>query len=612
MRHFLQLLLFVALGTFVLVSSARAARPLNNLVTELVAVEFPAGENEAVRRVTFETVSKGWVHIGAVRAPGSTGKIEILLDGGTEPILALSESTPLPETMRRLPAGSHTLEICAEADAALGSLTVRAVPQLIFYAIDHLGQDRWKIDFAVRRDYRELWDQGILPNFNILVSEPYAAGAHDDTAAYADLIREWRGLGRQWLAKVSAAKKKGEDPAEVEALWARPLADPRIDGIMIDECSRYQKELFPFWGREIEALSRRPEVKGKSLYALCGFAEAEKTLLPLTQGVVAGGYYMAPEMYFRNLARLERAPADMVAWRKAYPGVEKNFIAVLGPNAAATGLTFHLQPDYNYKAFLEKQVAMLAADPAFAGIAGVGIWVARYMDDDLLRWYARLVRHYLIEGRTTPLGTDPVLLTHLQNPGFEDGETGWTLEKASTDSLGIRDASIVPYIKRSYSALPERKKVLYTKRDPERPNRISQTVRDLVPGRIYHVDVYTQDLNCSDKPADIAIGIQLNGAEILPEHSFDKTIVSPAKSSRTQNDGLTFEVETGDLKMAWLHSRRLFRPTAPTAELVLSDWPPNQPPAAGAGQELIWDFIELAPDVSLEPVLPQFTSKAND
>lgn len=610
MHSFFRRLLLASLGALTLVSTALASRPLNNLVTELVAIEFPAGEEEPMRRVTFEMPAEGWVHLSARPKPGSTGKITLTLDDGSEPVLVLDESTPLPETMRRLPAGSHTLEILPEANAALAGLTVRAVPQIIFYSIDHLGQDRWNIDFAVRRDYRELWDQGILPNFNILVSEPYASGRHDDTAAYADLIREWRGQGRQWLVKVSAAKKKGEDPAEVEALWAKPLADPRIDGIMIDECSRYQKELFPFWGREIEALSRRPEVQGKSLYALCGFAEAEKTLLPLTQGVVGGGYYMAPEMYFRNLARLERAPADMVAWRKAYPGVEKNFIAVLGPNNAATGLTFHVQPDYNYKAFLEKQMAMLATDPAFAGIAGVGIWVARYMDDDLLRWYARLVRHYLIEGQSTPMGTDPVLLTHLQNPGFEDGEAGWTLEKASPDSLSVRDASIVPYIKRSYSALPERKKVLYTKRDPERPNRISQTVRDLIPGRVYHVDVYTQDLNCSDKPADIAIGIQLNGAEILPEHSFDKTIVSPAKSSRTQDDGLTFEVETGDLKMAWLHSRRLFRATAPTAELVLSDWPGDKPPAGGAGQELVWDFIELAPDVSLEPVLPQSLSQS--
>ncbi len=587
--------------------SSPANRPLNNLVSELVSIEIAEDAPEAIRRATFEAPKDGWIYISAVRKPGATGKIDLFLDGGASPILTLDAAPALPETMRRVPAGAHTLEVRAEGDASLQSLVVRAVPQIIFYSIDHVGQLRWKHDHAHLRDYRNLWDQGILPNFNILVSEPYT-----DTAAYADEIKEWRAMGREWLAK-SSVSKNGEDLEKIDAYWVKPLADPLVDGLIIDEFSRHHMGLFPFWAREIEKLSKRPELKGKAFYGFCGFANAQKALEPLVKGLTAENFYFAPEMYAYSLPLVERMPEQMMAWRKAYPGIEKNFVPFLAPNNSIAGMTFHVRPDYNYKVLVEAQMALVANDPAFEGIAGVGIWAARYMDNDVLRWYARLVRHYLIEGKTKRLGRDPLILRHLQNPGFERGDSSWKIESAAPGSAEIRDSSILPYTKRSWSAVPEKEKVLYTRRDPNRPNRISQTLHELTPGRVYHISVYTQDLNHTDKAVPIEVGIQIDGAELLPEHSLEKTSVIPAKEKQAganvQSEPVAFDMpDTGTrLKMAWHHSRRLFRATTPTAELTLSDWPSDQPPSEGVGQELIWDFIEVAPDASLEPALPTAT-----
>ena len=47
----------------------------------------------------------------------------------------------------------------------------------------------------------------------------------------------------------------------------------------------------------------------------------------------------------------------------------------------------------------------------------------------------QLYRHYMIEGKTDRLSSDPYTLSHLANPDFIDGLKGWSLSEAVSGSI---------------------------------------------------------------------------------------------------------------------------------------------------------------------------------
>ena len=59
-------------------------------------------------------------------------------------------------------------------------------------------------------------------------------------------------------------------------------------------------------------------------------------------------------------------------------------------------------------------------------------------DEETVRWMGRLFRHYCIEGRSTMLSRDPLVLAHLQNPDFEKGPAGWSVAEAEPGSITFK------------------------------------------------------------------------------------------------------------------------------------------------------------------------------
>lgn len=142
--------------------------------------------------------------------------------------------------------------------------------------------------------------------------------------------------------------------------------------------------------------------------------------------------------------------------------------------------------------------------------------------------------------------------------------------------------------------------MLSTRRTAKGTNRISQTIKDLQPGRVYHVNVYAFDPNKIDRKVLIPLSVEINGAEMISgKDEVLKGKSGKPKSRKIKDDELYTAPVIGGTPITIHHYNRLFWATSETAELVLSDWPSVIELGGVAGEEILWDFIEMAPDESL-------------
>ena len=65
-------------------------------------------------------------------------------------------------------------------------------------------------------------------------------------------------------------------------------------------------------------------------------------------------------------------------------------------------------------------------------------WTSLLADEETVRFVGRLYRHYALEGRTNQLTSDPLFLTHIENPDFERGTNSWVLHPAEAGSIAAK------------------------------------------------------------------------------------------------------------------------------------------------------------------------------
>ena len=218
------------------------------------------------------------------------------------------------------------------------------------------------------------------------------------------------------------------------------------------------------------------------------------------------------------------------------------------------------------KVLLDMQFHALANEPAFEDLWGGGFWSGHYIDEELMRWYAAMFRHYLIEGGRERLSQDPYILRHLDNPGFEDGDKGRTFQPAAGGSVEAVPVERMPQsgAKQKYCPVPEGKHVLRTRRTGAQPNVFSQTIKRLEPGRLYSLRLYKTAPGYSNRliPASITL------RRVLPQ------------TSRT----LDHVWKKGEVY--WNYHYRVFRADSGEARLDIADGEPG---------EVFWDFVQVEP-----------------
>jgi hypothetical protein len=268
------------------------------------------------------------------------------------------------------------------------------------------------------------------------------------------------------------------------------------------------------------------------------------------------------------------------------PGSPKNISVVFGyfscPNE-----TLDTYPNIDYRTYLDMQFNLVARHPDFKNIGGLMTYLSRYCDEEIVRWGAALMRHYAIEGKTDMLTKDPLVLRHITDGDFEQHGAGWHLSPAEAGSIDFGAFGGLGNLEGRWPNPREGDTVVILKRSAARPNVISQEIKGLTPGRLYSFEMISGNYPDLHTQGKHALNIRIEGASLVPEKCF----TSVFHHCYSHN----FGPYTTD-NWAWMNYHwRVFRATAKTAKLTISDWPDEQTPGGPIGQQLMMNFVQVEP-----------------
>jgi hypothetical protein len=244
---------------------------------------------------------------------------------------------------------------------------------------------------------------------------------------------------------------------------------------------------------------------------------------------------------------------------------------------------------------MDQQMNVVVNHPLLAGIGGLEWWTSLQADEETVRFVGKLYRHYALEGRTDLLTRDPLFMNHLRNADFANGVEGWTVQQAEAGTIKARSFPRYGRIEGRYMGLgrpadPEHigDTFLWMKRSAKGPNRFSQTIKNLKPGRLYSMKMFSCDYQDLVNPraktqgeATPFIGnVVLEGCEVDAKRSFTEMYASNPEPRIP----------------VWItYHWKVFRAKGTTAKLIVSDWP-NEKEANGVfGQEQTFNFLEIQP-----------------
>ncbi|MBM3497963.1 MAG: LamG domain-containing protein [Armatimonadetes bacterium] len=550
----------------------RGMRRLNNLVTELLATEEPGRGPWR-----FENPRDGWVF---VRASGSGGTVA--LQAG-EALLALAEGDEATaEAMRWLPQGPHTLT----SDAELSRLTVRAIPELLFAKF---GANPHVPDFGPY-DWPFL-QRHVLPNLNTMVG--------NGSPEQRPFAEEWKGQGKRWIVECMAyglGKSEAVTADQAEAFWSgNPgMADPLLDGLIVDEFWSGDMPQYPGWTEAVQRMNAKEALRGKSYYPYCGSMYGSPASEAFMRAVLTGGHRFALERYLPEQRGEKAAQAyldsaltqEAQRWEQAFPGAVSRMVVCFGYFSAPPE-SLDVDPTVDHKVYLDMQFHLVANDPAFAGVAGLMTYLCSYADEETVRWAGRLFRHYALEGRAERLTQDPYTLPHLANGDFEAGTQGWELTPAEEGGISAGSSSGFSWLEGRYPRTSQGDTFLLLKRSARGPNRVSQAIRRLTAGRLYSLRLFCADVGDLGRQQELGVSARVIGAEVLPDRQIRHVFPNCYSHHLAPYD---------DKNRAWMNYHRLvFRATDEEATLEIADWPDQQTPGGPVGQPVAVNFVQVQP-----------------
>jgi len=584
-------------------SAENGAKPLNNLVFELLVQESP-GANE----FQFHNPRDGWVYI-RVSPKGDDTSGSVLLDGES---VALKRVGGAVEAMRYISDGPHRVQLSAE-HAAVQRLEVRAIGELVYasYGLDpHIAETgvyTW-----------EYLRQHCLDHYNGII------GTGDGTNSQAAELREWSAEGKRWYT-VENVPYDAANADEAYEHWANSpgMQHPLMSGIWADELGvgeKYGKktaDMYPIWIEAIRRLHVNPAFANRSFYAygpsrLLPAPDFEQ-MYPFIQTLIDSGYHTAPEWYLpegqSRPGRVIETTGDLLAefspgWEQAsresfelaHAGAATERVLALLLFSELGWESGDLFPGYDFNVFLDAQLQFIATDPAFFGVRGLQGYLSGYCGEEQTRLFARLVRHYAIEGNTTRFLGDPYVLPHLQNPDLANGTAGWTVAHAIADagseSIAIKTVPGLGTLQGKYHA-PEGTgdMAFWMRRSADKPNVVSQTIQQLTPGRLYSLRLITGDFQELASGISVqrkhAVSVTLDNVDLVKEKTFQAVV--PA--------GFWYSHGAFNAQNPYClnYHQQVFRARAETAELRLSDWASADASGGPVGEELLWNFIQVQP-----------------
>jgi len=128
---------------------------------------------------------------------------------------------------------------------------------------------------------------------------------------------------------------------------------------------------------------------------------------------------------------------------------------------------------------------------------------------------------------------------------------------------------------------------LWMKKSEKGPNTFSQIIKELEPGRLYSMKMFSCDyddlVNLKPKKIDETRSsgtVTIEGVDLDSKKSFTEVYSSTPEPR---------------IPVCITYYWRVFRAKAPTAKLTVSDWPSEKEPGGPAGREQTFNFVEIQP-----------------
>jgi hypothetical protein len=491
---------------------------LNNFVMAL----FNQPMRRKEKKATFYNPRHGWVFISLTVDSRTQTTPSISIDGmEAGPLMTRTSNGGgrAFEAIRHLNEGEHEVEIAWDHGGVPVTLVVRAIPEIqyVYYPRNPKIKPHGPYDW-------QFLSKDVLANITTLVTS---------TDSPPDL-ELWKSMGRKWISITSIPAISGEEEAEqvdeARVYWSNAIGmkTPLMGGVIINEFTGGDLPIYEVYRQAVERIYANTNLAGRTVDAYSGILYGSKLAEDFAQAVIAGGGHVRWESYFGEYASRQEASdafqgmvRKMVQWQEAIPGITERMIIVLGYLEQPTYSTnFH--PWVDFKVGMDMQVRLLATHPAFFGLGGLSQWASSYADDETIRWSGRLYRHYCIEGNTEPLSNDPYILTHIQNPDFDEGTHGWTIEAAEPGSAETRTMDGYGYLQARSRQVGNH--FLWTRRSARNPNVFSQEIKNLEPDRLYSIKIITADyqnlMNEISVTKTDAVRISLEGVDVDESRSF--------------------------------------------------------------------------------------------
>ena len=583
----------------------------NNLVTELLQA---SSISQTGNSFTISRQRDGWILVSA--SCKGNGTVKILLDQvpiGNAIVVNGANGGTLGEIVRYVLKGEHRLGVECTGDVRVDRLVVTAIPELLHCG---LGFDP-AIKSYGRYDMKFL-EKDILPNVTTLIVP------HNIRLPQA-VIDDWHRQGKRFVAEVgiSAAAKSADDHFK---FWAgfRDKA-PFLDGMIINEFivnnpparpgttvsparqarMNEERRRYGLYEDAIKKLRADDRYKDTMLSAYVGGSGKklnQEIIGPsFIRTIIDSRYRVALERYLFEVSS-EQASKDALQtfvdgiadWEAKEPGVKAQMIIAFGLFSMPPGGINKL-PNVDYHVWMDQQMNVVANHPVLSGVGGLEWWTSLQADEETVRFVGKLYRHYAIEGKTEMLTRDPLFLTHIRNADFEKGTEGWTVQPAEDGTIEAKTFPRYGRIEGRYMGLgrpadPEHigDRFLWMRRSEKGPNMFSQEVRNLEPGRLYSMKMFSCDYKDLVNPrakkmeeANKFIGtVAVEGVDIDTKRSFAEMYASSPEPPIP----------------VWItYHWKVFRALSTTAKVIVSDWPAGKEPAGPFGQEQTFNFVEIQP-----------------
>ncbi len=560
---------------------------LNNWVTELINIRARKVRDQGP--VTFTNPRNGWVFL-SVSSTG--GKAELALNGNGPVVFSSDKSDPAftREAMRWLTAGNHTVTLELPAGAALKHLIVRAIPELAY----------WR--FPTRGDYNHLVTEEIFQVVNTIG----CTRAVSEEPEFQHLVERWKKQGKRLIiggAHVPAYSIPELTADKAYNFWRGYVgySRPRFDAIIVDE---FGVGDFPIGAYEMMAQALRrltTEFPEKRFYPFVLDIYGVQGVKSFMEAVIDNGSPIVWEWYEREEPDMERGwnkinstiTHAMGGWRDFLFEAENHMEVCLG-YYNLVGESLNENPAVDFKVWMDMQYNQLATHPAFEGLYGVMEYNAKMADEETLRWQAALHRHYGLEGKTNLLSDEHGYKYRpgiLQNPDFDNGMDSWNIDAAEVGSINTGTIPGLGRLEGRVRGSSRGDNLLRTKRSAKAPNRFSQAMKNLVPGRLYCLKMITADyrdlVNGISAEKKHAVSIDIENIESL---SSETPFQQVFESSRGQEANPFSRDNQPWFNFHW----RVFRAKDATAKLTVTDWIGKEP-GGPVGQELMYNFIEVQP-----------------